>query len=218
MTRSRYFAASFPASRGPGDITPKLAKEFKAEYLDRQYTRRKAKPVPPPTQPGQGKRRGPKPKPRPEPVAHTRKPRTLEARIRKLRVIWGRWFIKELEYLTDNPWGAVALPKLEKLSPRYLKADEITAFFNWMSARWQGWRLPILFFTVKSFLGNRILELCCLRSEQLQEGRIVFPADEVKGRKERKALLPPDVYTELKAAGGTDVRVGSFPGATAGTT
>jgi integrase len=192
----------FPASRGPGDITPKLAKEFKAEYLDRKYTRRKPKPVPPPAQPGQGKRRGPKPKPRPEPVAHTRKPRTLEARIRKLRVIWGRWFIKESEYLKENPWEAVALPKLEKLSPRYLKAEEITAFFNWLSARWQGWRLPVLFFTVKSFLGNRILELCCLRSEQLEEGRIVFPADKVKGRKERKALLPPDVYAELKALAG----------------
>jgi len=131
--------------------------------------------------------------------------------LRKFRVIWGRWFIKELGYFRDNPWADVAPPKLDKLTPRYLTPDEIKGFFDWLTERWRGWRLPVLFFAVKSFIGNRILELCSLRSEQLQEGRIVFPADEVKGRKERKALLPPETYAELKALAGQTYVWEAFP-------
>src|SRR5262249_48060560 len=89
--------------------------------------------------------------------------------------------------------------------------EEIQAFFAWLSERWQGWRLPILLFTVKSFLGNRIRELCSLTSDQLQEGRIVFPADETKGRKERKAILPPQVFAELKAIAGPTFVWEAFP-------
>ncbi len=186
----------FPDTKGPGDITPRLAKLFKAEYATRQYVRRKK------TEPKVWKGRGRKPKPRPDPVAYTRKPRTLDSRLRKLRVIWGRWFIKELEYFTANPWEDVTPPKLDKLTPRYLTPDEIRDFFGWLTERWQGWRLPVLFFTVKSFIGNRILELCSLHSDQLQEGRVVFPADEAKGRKERRAILPADVFAELQALAG----------------
>ncbi len=185
----------FPQTRGPGDVTPQLAKRFKAEYATRQYVRRKA------AEPKVWMGRGRKPKPRPEPVAYTRKPRTLDSRLRKLRVIWGCWFIKELELVTANPWEDVTPPKLDKLTPRYLTPEEIKDFFGWLTERWQGWRLPVLFFTVKSFIGNRILELCSLRSEQLQEGRVVFPPDEAKGRKERRAILPPEVFAELRAAG-----------------
>lgn len=195
----------FPASRGPGDITPQLAKQFKAEYLAQPYTRQKKK------EPKVWKGRGRKPKPRPEPATYARKPRTIDSRLRKLRVIWGRWLIKELEYLSINPWKDVAPPKLDKLTPRYLTPDEIKGFFDWMTERWQNWRFPILFFTVNSFIGNRILELCSLRSEQLQEGRIVFPADEVKGRKERKALLPLELYAELKALAGPTYVWEKFP-------
>jgi integrase len=195
----------FPASAGPGDITPQLAKQFKAEYLAQPYTRRKA------STPKVWKGRGRKPKPRPEPVALTRKPRTLDSRLRKLRVIWGHWLVKVLGCVTANPWEDVAPPKLDKLTPRYLTADEITAFFEWLTARWKGWRLPVLFFSVESFIGNRILELCSLRSEQLQDGRIVFPADEAKGRKERKSLLPPDTFAELKALAGKSYVWEAFP-------
>ena len=144
-------------------------------------------------------------------MAHARKPRTIDSRLRKLRVIWSRWFIQELEYFKDNPWQQVSPPKLEKFSPRYLTPEEIQGFFAWISERWQGWRLPVLLFTVKSFLGNRILELCSLTSDQLQEGRVVFAADETKGRKERKALLPQEVYAELKALAGRTYVWEAFP-------
>src|SRR5262249_52185898 len=116
--------------------------------------------------------------------------------------IWRRWFIQELGYVAANPWEGVTSPKVDRLTPRALTAEEVRAFFAWLGQRWQGWRLPVLFFEVKSFVGNRILELCSLTTEQLQEGRIVFPADETKGRKERRAVLPPEVYAELKALAG----------------
>ena len=193
----------FPECQGPGEITAFHAKKFKTEYQTQEYIRHK-KPVERNGQPlnDAPKRRGPKPKPKPEPRGYTRKPRTVASRLNKLRVIWSKWFIEELEYLSQNPWEDIAPPKLDKLTPRYLSAEEIQAFFLWLNERWKGWRLPVLFFTVKGMLGNRISELVSLRSEQLQEGRIVFSADETKSREERKAILPADIFTELKTLAG----------------
>lgn len=126
-------------------------------------------------------------------------------------MIWCRWFIKELGYFSETPWKDVSLPKLDKLTPRYLTPEEIRDFFEWIEARWQGWRLPALFFTVKMFIGNRILELCSLRSEQLKGGRIVFPPNQVKGRKGRSAILPPAIFAELQSMSGKTFVWERFP-------
>lgn len=201
----RVLRGYFPGSRGPGDISLQLAKQFKVQYLTGGYTRKLK------MEPKVWKGRGRKPKPRPEPKVFIRRPQTIASRLRKLRVIWERWFIKELQFLSDNPWKEVASPKLDKLTPRYLTPDEITGFFDWLENRWQGWRLPVLFFNVKSFIGNRILELCSLKSNQLQEGRIVFPPDEAKGRKERKSILPAEVFAELKSLAGPNFVWEKFP-------
>jgi site-specific recombinase XerD len=187
---------AFPASLGPGDITTALAKQFKSAYQSRSYSRGKARPA------KVWKGRGRKPKLPTKPAAYSRKARTVASRLNKLRVIWSKWFIEELGYCAENPWADLAPPKVDKLAPRYLTAEEVKAFFDWLTDRWKGWRLPVLFFTVKGFLGNRIGELSSLRSEQLREGRVVFPADETKGRKERKALLPQDVFAELREQAG----------------
>lgn len=195
----------FPGCRGPADITMPLAKQFKVEYLTQKYTRKK------PSEPKVWKGVGRKPKLRPEPPTYARKPRTLDSSLRKLRVIWGRWFMKELGFFSDNPWQEVSPPKLDKLTPRYLTPNEINGFFEWLKGRWQGWRLPMLFFTVKLFIGNRILELCSLRSDQLREGRIVFPPNQVKGRKGRSAILPPSIFTELQEISGKSFVWEKFP-------
>jgi integrase len=117
-------------------------------------------------------------------------------------VIWSKWLIGELSLLTANPWEEVAPPKLDKLTPRYLSADEVRDFFEWLNDRWLGWRIPVLFFTVKGYLGNRIGELAALRTDQLRDGRVVFAADATKGRKERKAILPANVFAELRQQAG----------------
>jgi integrase len=197
--------AVYPTSRGPADITLEQAKAFKSSYQAQGYVRQKK------SEPKIWKGRGRKPKARPEPVAHARAARTVDSRLRKLRSLWGRWFIQELGYVTANPWQGVTAPKLDKLTPRYLSAEEVAAFFAWLAQRWQGWRLPALFCEVKSFLGNRILELCSLTTDQLQAGRVVFAADGTKGRKERQAVLPPEVYAELKASAGPAYVWEKFP-------
>src|SRR5262249_9470890 len=56
-----------------------------------------------------------------------------------------------------------------------------------------------LFFTVKAVTGCRLDDLCRLRSAQLRDGRLVFPADVTKNRSERYAPLPRDVYAALDA-------------------
>jgi hypothetical protein len=201
----RLLQRLFPATRGPGDITPALAKEFRSLYQG-QYTRQKPQPV------KVWKGRGRKPNPPREPSTHSRKARTVASRLNKLRVVWSKWLIEELGYLIVNPWDEVTPPKLDKLAPRYLTKEEVWAFFEWMMVRWDGWRLPVLFFTVKGFLGNRIAELSDLRSEQLREGRVVFAADATKGRKERKAVLPLDVFAELQAQAGPSWVWERFPG------
>src|SRR5262249_41357751 len=127
---------------------------------------------------------------------------TLASRLRKHKVIWEKWFVRRLGLVEVNPWKDVESPKLPKLTPNYIKPEQIARFFAWMEKRWDGWRVPILFFTVKGMDGCRIHELCSLRSAQLREGRLVFPADETKGRKERKARVPEKVFQELQQMAG----------------
>ena len=155
-----------PASRGPADITPELAKEYKRV--------RKAK------------------------VAIF----TLAGNINKLSVIWSKWFIGECKVVSTNPWDEVEMPKVDKLEPRYISPDEHAAFFAWLKERWDGWRLPILFFTVKSLVGCRITELCFLPTDNLKEGRIKFDAETTKSRKARRPKLPEDVFKELVTLAG----------------
>ena len=40
-----------------------------------------------------------------------------------------------------------------------------------------GWAMPRLFFSVKAVTGCRLEDVCSLLSVQLQDGRLVFPAD-----------------------------------------
>ena len=89
-------------------------------------------------------------------------PYTLAGNINKLSVIWSKWFIGECNVVSVNPWDEVEVPKVDKLDPRYISFEEEKAFFDWLEKRWDGWRLPILFFTVKGLVGCRITELCSL--------------------------------------------------------
>ncbi|MFO0801196.1 MAG: hypothetical protein U0804_27330, partial [Gemmataceae bacterium] len=81
---------------------------------------------------------------------YTRSPRTLHARVRKLRAIWGKYLVKRLRLAKENPWETVDLPKLDKLPVRTLTGDQVTTFFDWLAKRWHGWELPSLFFEVKA--------------------------------------------------------------------
>jgi integrase len=129
-------------------------------------------------------------------------PRTVVGNICNLSIIWGKWFRDDLRVLDKNPWDAVELPKLDKPTPRFIEPDEQQAFLGWLSNRWNGWRLPILFLEVKGLIGCRVLELCAVKTSDFRDGRLTFEAVTTKGRKTRKAKLPESICRELVALAG----------------
>lgn len=119
-----------------------------------------------------------------------------------LNSLWNKWFMDDLKILTANPWADVTPPKRNKLTIRAATDEQVSHFLEWTDERLSGWKLPRLFFAVKSFTGCRLMDLCSLCSAQLQGGRLVFPADEQKGRKERRVPIPADLYANLEAIKG----------------
>jgi len=129
-------------------------------------------------------------------------PRTVAGNICNLSIVWGKWFRDELGILDQNPWDSVELPKLDKQTPRFIEPEEERAFLAWLSKRWNGWRLPVLFLEVKGLIGCRVLELCAVRSSEFRDARLTFEAVTTKGRKTRKAKLPESICRELETLAG----------------
>lgn len=107
-----------------------------------------------------------------------------------LGIVYNKWWIKECRLLASDPFAGVDPPKADKPSPRIVTPDEAAAFLGWLSGRWGGWRLPLLFLHVKGLIGCRITELASARSRGLRDGRIEFEAVATKGRKRRVVKLP----------------------------
>lgn len=80
-----------------------------------------------------------------------------------------------------------------------------------MAKRWVGWRLPILFLGTKRQVGCRIMELASASSADLRDGRLYFPADVTKGRKERGVKLPAAIYDGLRSLAGPRYVWEAFP-------
>lgn len=172
----------FPLAQGPGDITDRMADDFKVKYAATKFVR-KRKVKEGEVAPG-----------------YRRKPKSLDGRIRTLKAAFA-WF-KKLYLVDANPFENVTPPELDRHEVKYVKPDDLTSFFGWLDERFPKWAMPKLFFTVKAMTACRLDDLCHLRSSQLQDGRLVFAADQTKNRSERYAPLPIDVYEELKAYGG----------------
>ncbi len=171
--------AMFPLAKGPADITGRMAGDFKEKYGAGQFTRKQKvrKGETNPTQP--------------------RKTKSLDSRIRTLKATFG-WF-KKLRLVDANAFKDIAAPEMDRHEVKYVREGDISAFFVWLDAHYPGWRMPHLFFSVKAATACRLEDICGLRSEQLQDGRLVFAADQTKNRSERYALLPKDLYAELDA-------------------
>jgi integrase len=169
----RLVRAAYSLTAGPAEITPSLA----AAWRDRMM----ATP---------GKRKKPR-------SAHY-----VAGLIDGLNSLWNKWFVNDLKLVTANPWGDVAPPKTDKLPIKTVSDERVSHFLGWTDRRFSGWNLPRLFFAVKSVTGCRLMDLCSLRSAQLQDGRLVFPAEEQKGRKERRVPMPPDLYADLEVIKG----------------
>jgi site-specific recombinase XerD len=127
---------------------------------------------------------------------------TVESNLRTLSIVYRKWWIKTAKLLTENPFAEVEPPKVDRKPPRILLPAEVQEFFDWLSSRWDNWRLPLLFLEVKGLLGCRINELASAASDGLRDGRIRFEAQTAKGRKQRIVKLPPAIYAELQRLAG----------------
>lgn len=116
-----------------------------------------------------------------------------------LTALWQKWFIDDLKIVTENPWRNVAPPKADKLPVKYATDEMIAHFYKWIAERFGEWPFPKLFLAVKAHTGCRLMDLCSLRSVQLQPERLVFPANVTKGRKDRAVPLPSDLASALDA-------------------
>lgn len=116
-----------------------------------------------------------------------------------LSALWQKWFIDDLKIVAGNPWQDVEPPKADKLPVKYATDEMIQHFYGWVGERFGDWPFPKLFLSAKAYTGCRLMDLCGLKSAQLREGRLVFPADLTKGRKERSVPLPEDLYAALDA-------------------
>lgn len=127
---------------------------------------------------------------------------TVANDLNTLSVVWHKWLMRECGLVSTNPWEFVEKPKVDEIQPRYIEEREKQAFFDWLTERWGRWRLPVLFFEVKSLVGRRLLQLCSLPATALQDGRLVFESQTNKGRRMEYARVPEAIYRELQALGG----------------
>jgi integrase len=116
-----------------------------------------------------------------------------------LSALWQKWFMDDLKIVAGNPWQDVEPPKADKLPVKYATDDLIEGFYAWIAERFGDWPFPKLFLSVKAYSGCRLMDLCSLKAGQLREGRLVFPPDLTKGRKERAVPLPADLLAALDA-------------------
>ena len=114
-----------------------------------------------------------------------------------LSALWQKWFMDDLKILAGNPWQDVAPPKTDKLPVKYATDEQINQFYAWVAERFGDWPFPKLFLSAKAYTGCRLMDLCSLKSAQLRGGRLVFPPDLTKGRKERAVPLPQDLAASL---------------------
>jgi integrase len=128
---------------------------------------------------------------------YARSANTVYSCLQSLSSLWNRWLVEELAIVVKNPFAKITLPKLDKPTVRYASDEQMAHFFDWLDCRFEGWELPDLFFTIKTYTGCRLFDLCSLRSNQLQDNGIFFPANMQKGRKDRRVPLSKDLYDRL---------------------
>jgi integrase len=169
----RLVRAMYGVTTGPADISPGMATAWRDKVMSTP-SRRKTLPS-----------------------AHY-----VAGLINGLSSLWQKWFVEDLKLVPSNPWEDVTPPKADKLPVKYATDEMIDHFYQWIAERFGLWPFPKLFLSTKAYTGCRLMDLCGLKSGQLRTGRLVFPADLTKGRKERAVPLPDDVFGLLDAVKG----------------
>jgi len=177
-----YLKTFCTEASGPGDVTPARAQDWADHYA---------------TAPARCKK--------------VRSGHTAVSVIDAVTAVFQKWLLDELKITSHNPFLHVKPPKTDK--PEVMIAsDEVLANFDrWLTERFGDWHLPNLFFAIKELTGCRVQDVCSLKSMQLREGRLYFPADVTKGRKARAVPLPADLFAALEATKGPGHLWESYP-------
>lgn len=164
----------------PADITTSQAHRFKREYLAGTYTRGRASDA----------------------KAYSRSPISCTTYLRCLRSLWAK-HLRPLGHVKDNPWRDVPYPNAPR-GKRVRVPDEkvVTAFFAWLAAKHPGWDLLRLFILVKMLAGCRTIDLCKLRSADLNGDQLTMSAEVTKTRAARTVPLPADLAADLRRLAG----------------
>ena len=166
----RLVRAMYGATTGPADISPGMAEAWKKTMATT-------------------KGRGNKPR-----SAHY-----VNGLLGGLSALWQKWFVDEMGVCQGNPWQDVDPLKADKLQVEYATDEQIEQLYQWIKERFGDWPFPKLFLSAKAFTGCRLMDLCSLKSAQVRDKRLTFPAGLTKGRKARVVPLPADLAAALDA-------------------
>lgn len=179
-TAVKVFRKVLPEVAGPADVTTALAHRFKREFLAGGYARGKASDA----------------------KTYKRSPTSCTTYLRCLRSLWSKHF-RPLGLVTDNPWLDVPYPNAPRgKRVRVPEEEEVTAYFQWLAGKHPGWELPRLFVRVKMLAGCRTIDLCKLKSADLDGDQLTMSAEVTKTRTARTVPLPADVAADLRRIAG----------------
>lgn len=167
-----------PLVKGPGEITPDHAHQFKRDYLNTRYTRGHASDA----------RR------------YARTPTSCTTYLRSLRSLWAKHW-KPAGFVKSNPWAEVPYPNAPKGRRVRVPAEgNVTALLKWLDGK--GWDLPRLFVETKMLAACRTLDLCRVKSADLDGDTLTLTAEATKTRTARPVPLPPALAAKLHAVKG----------------
>lgn len=138
-------------------------------------------------------------------------PWTVKGDLSTLRTVFGKWLTRKCKLLSANPFAEVEPPLCDIPDVRIVSADEIAALFKWFNARWNNWRLPVVYLQTAAISGWRAIEIASLRTEDLLADGFVRVASAMsKTRRMKYAKLPKELHDELKACSAKDWAFGKF--------
>lgn len=179
LTAVRAFRALIQV-KGPGEVTEELAHRFKREFLSGTFARGKAADA----------------------ARYTRTATSCVTYLRSLRSLWARHW-KPAGFVRSNPWLEVPYPNTPKgKRVRLPGEDAVQTLLKWIATRHPGWELPVLFVQTKLVAGCRTLDLCKVKSAELDGTTLTLPASVTKTKTARTVPLPPDLAARLHAVKG----------------
>jgi hypothetical protein len=169
-----------PDIKGPAEITLEKATEFKRLYLGGTFTRAKASDA----------------------TQYTRSTATCATCLRSLRSLWKKHW-RPAGFVRSNPWLEVPYPNAPRGKRVRMPSEQaVTDLLSWLETKHRGWELPILFVQAKLASGCRTMDLCQMKSADLEGLILTFPPEIVKTRTGRVCPLPSPLAARLHAVKG----------------